>query len=131
MPLEVINPDTLYTPQTYSHVIRATGSRMVFIAGQLADDLNGEVVAPDDLPAQAHQAFTNLGHALRAAGAHPHQVTKLTIYVVSLHPTQLPHIEAARTTVFGPHKPTDALIGVQALALPHYLIEVDAIAVCD
>jgi enamine deaminase RidA (YjgF/YER057c/UK114 family) len=75
--------------------------------------------------------FANLGRALAAAGARPEQVTKITIYVVHHRPEYLPQIEAARVALFGEHKPADALIGVEALAEPKYLIEVDAIAVVD
>jgi enamine deaminase RidA (YjgF/YER057c/UK114 family) len=40
-------------------------------------------------------------------------------------------IEAARIGLFGDHKPADTLVGVATLAIPGYLIEVDAIAVLD
>ena len=83
------------------------------------------------LPAQARQVFANLGRALAATGARPDQVAKITIYIVGHRPNHLPIIEAARITVFGDHKPTDTLLGVQTLARPGYLIEVDAIAVVD
>jgi len=131
MTLEIIQPEDLDTPETYSHVIIATGSRLVFIAGQMSDDPQGNLVAPGDLAAQARQVFANLGRALAAAGARPDQVTKITIYVVGHRREYLPIIEAARITVFGDHKPTDTLLGVQRLAAPGYLIEVDAIAVLD
>ncbi|MBG0827014.1 RidA family protein [Planomonospora sp. ID67723] len=131
MALEIIQPEDLDRPKTYSHVIVATGTRLVFIAGQMSDDLAGNLVAPDDLPAQARQVFTNLGRALDAAGARPDQVTKIGIYVVDHRREYLPIIEEARVTLFGDHKPTDTLIGVEKLAAPGYLIEVDAIAVVD
>jgi enamine deaminase RidA (YjgF/YER057c/UK114 family) len=131
MTLELINPEDLHTPQSYTHVIAATGSRLVFVAGQAADDVQGNLVGPGDLAAQAHQAFANVGRALAAAGATPEQVTKITIYVVDHRPEYLPVISEARIAVFGDHKPTDVLVGVQTLAEPGYLIEVDAIAVVD
>lgn len=130
MALEIIQPDDLDTPKTYSHVIVATGSRMVFIAGQMSDDREGNLV-PGDLAAQARVVFANLGRALAAAGARPDQVTRITIYVVGHRREYLPLIEAARVELFGDHKPTDTLLGVQTLAAPGYLIEVDAIAVID
>jgi enamine deaminase RidA (YjgF/YER057c/UK114 family) len=40
-------------------------------------------------------------------------------------------IEAARAALFGDHKPADAVVGVQALSRPEYLMEVEAIAVID
>jgi len=129
--LDIIQPDDLDRPQTYSHVIVATGSRLVFVAGQMSDDRDGTLVAPGDLAAQARQVFANLGRALAAAGARPDQVTRITIYVVGHRREYLPVIEAARVELFGDHKPTDVLLGVQTLAAPGYLIEVDAVAVVD
>jgi len=129
MTLELINPEALDTPATYTHVVIATGSRMVFIAGQEPEDAHGNLVGPGDLAAQARQVFANLGHALTAAGARPADVAKITIYVVGHRPEFLPVVETARVTLFGDHKPADALVGVATLARPEYLIEVDAIAV--
>ena len=72
-----------------------------------------------------------MARSLGAAGAAPEQVTKITIYVVHHRPEYLPIISEARIAVFGDHKPTDTLLGVDSLAEPGYLIEVDAIAVVD
>jgi enamine deaminase RidA (YjgF/YER057c/UK114 family) len=131
MTLECINPRDLPTPQTYSQVVVATGSKMVFIAGQEPEDIHGRLVGPGDLAAQAHQVFANLGRALAAAGAQPAQVTRITIYVVNYNRDEcLPVIEKARVTLFGDHKPADVVLGVASLS-PGYLIEVDATAVID
>ena len=131
MALERINPDGLATPQTYTHVVVATGSTMVFVAGQVAEDSEGNLVGPGDIALQARQAFANVGRALGGAGARPDQVAKLTIFVVGLRPEYLPAIEAGRVALFGNHKPADALVGVQGLAHPGCLIEIEAIAVVD
>ena len=131
MALDRINPDELPTPESYTQVISAAGSRFVFVAGQVAEDAEGKLVAPGDLAAQARQAFTNVGLALAAAGARPEQVARITIYVVDHRPEYLPDISAARIAVFGDHRPADTLLGVETLAEPGYLIEVDAIAVVD
>lgn len=121
----------LPTPPTYTHAIVATGNRMLFVAGQEPEDADGNLVGPGDLATQARQVFANLGHALAAAGARPEQVARITIYVVGHRPEYLPLIEAARVALFGVHKPVDTLVGVQSLARPEYLIEVDATAVLD
>ena len=131
MTLQLINPDDLPVPSTYTHVVVATGARMVFIAGQEPEDVHGNLVGPGDLAAQARQVYANLGRALAAAGAPPGQVTKITIYVVHHRPEHLPVIERARQHLFGEHKPADTVVGVETLAGPGYLIEVDAIAVTD
>jgi enamine deaminase RidA (YjgF/YER057c/UK114 family) len=131
MTLERINPEELPTPLTYTHVIVATGTRLVFVAGQEPEDKHGNLVGPGDLAAQARQAFANLGRALAAGGARPEQVTKITIFVVNYRRECTPVIEEARVALFGDHKPADTMVGVAALARPDYLIEVDAIAVID
>jgi len=131
MTIELINPESLPTPRTYTQVVIANGSKLVFVAGQEPEDALGNLVGPGDLAAQARQVFANLGRALAAAGARPGQVAKITIYVVRHRADFLPIIEAARAELFGVHKPADTLVGVETLARPGYLIEVDAIAVMD
>jgi enamine deaminase RidA (YjgF/YER057c/UK114 family) len=131
VPLDRINPDDLAAPETYTHAIVATGSRMVFVAGQVAEDGEGNLVGAGDLATQARQAFANVGRALAGAGARPDQVAKITIFVVDLRRECLPAIEAGRAALFEDHKPADALIGVTTLAHPGCLIEVEAIAVVD
>ena len=131
MTLEGINPDRLKTPETYTHVVSATGTRIVFVAGQVSEDAEGNLVGEGDIAGQSRQAFGNLGRALKAAGVGPDRVTKLTIFVVGLELEQLPAIEAGRAELFCDHKPADSLIGVAALAHPGCLIEVEAIAVLD
>jgi len=131
MTLELINPEDLPTAESYTQVIAATGSTLVFVAGQVADDAQGNLVGPGDLAAQARQAFANVGRCLAAAGAGPEQVARITIYVVRYRPEHIPEISEARIAVFGDHKPADTLLGVETLAEPGYLIEVEAIAVVD
>ncbi|MGH8792257.1 MAG: RidA family protein [Stackebrandtia sp.] len=131
MALERINPTNLPTPSTYTHVIVATGSRLVFIAGQEPEDEQGNLVGPGDLAIQARQVFANLGRALAASDTRPDQVAKITIFVVHHQPAYLPVIEQARVALFRDHKPVDTVVGVETLARPEYLIEVDAIAVMD
>jgi enamine deaminase RidA (YjgF/YER057c/UK114 family) len=131
MTLELINPAALAAPQTYTHVVAATGGRLVFVAGQVAEDAEGELVGAGDLAAQARVAFANVGRALVAVGARARDVARITIYVVGHRPEYLPAIEAARAAVFGDHKPADTLLGVETLAEDGRLIEVEAIAVLE
>jgi enamine deaminase RidA (YjgF/YER057c/UK114 family) len=129
MALDKLNPDTLPTPRGYTQVLVATGSRTIYVSGQVAVDAGGEVVAPGDAPAQARQAFRNLRAALEAAGASVADVAKLTWYVVGYRSELLPALAASRADVFGDHAPASTLIGVQALAQPEYLVEVEAVAI--
>jgi enamine deaminase RidA (YjgF/YER057c/UK114 family) len=131
MTLEGINPEDLPAPLGYTHVMVATGSTLVFVAGQEPEDAQGNLVGRGDLAVQARQVFSNVGRALAAAGARPEQVTKITIFVVHFRRDYLPAIEAGRVALFGDHKPADTLVGVEALSRPEYLLEVEAIAVID
>ena len=68
MTLQLINPESLPTPTTYTHVIVATGSKTVFVAGQEPEDVQGNLVGPGDLAAHPAGGF-RLVH--RHAGERP------------------------------------------------------------
>jgi enamine deaminase RidA (YjgF/YER057c/UK114 family) len=129
MALECINPKDLPVPETYTQVVVATGTKLVFVSGQEPEDAGGNLVGRGELATQARQVFANLGRALAAAGARPEHVTRITIYVVNHKRAYLPLIEEARVGLFGNHKPADVLVGIATLSNPDYLIEVDAVAI--
>ena len=115
-------------PISYTQVIAATGAWLVFVAGQVADDAQGHLVGPGDVAAQARQAFANVGRALAAAGAGPSQVTKITICID--HPDRVPggYLGSPDRDIRRPHPQRTSLsLGVEALAEPNSLIEVQAI----
>ena len=101
MPLNCLNPPDIPTPQTFTHVIAAAGTRLVFIAGQVAEDAHGNLVGAGDMAAQARQVFANIGRALAAAGARPEQVTKLGIFVANYRREHLAEIEQGRVGCSG------------------------------
>lgn len=132
MPLQRLAPEGLFKPSAYTQVVVATGRRMVFVSGQVSMDGQSTLVAPGDLAGQARQVYANLRAALEGARAKPADVVKLTTFVVGYKPEVRPLLAEARSTVFGPATlPASTLVGVQALAEPGYLIEVEAIAVTD
>jgi len=132
MPVQRLAPEGLFKPAAYTQVVVATGRRMVFVSGQVSMDAEGKLVAPGDLGGQARQVYANLRAALEGARAKPADVVKLTTYVVGYEQNVRPLLAEARSSVFGPTSlPASTLVGVQALAEPGYLIEVEAIAVID
>lgn len=132
MGLERLTPTGLSKPTAYTQVVVARGRRMIFVAGQVSIDAAGKLVAPGDFAGQVKQVFANLRTALDGAGATPSDVTKITIYIVGYKQELRPLLGEARSAVFGPATlPASTLVGVQALAEPGYLIEVEAIAVTD
>jgi enamine deaminase RidA (YjgF/YER057c/UK114 family) len=125
-------PDGLFKPAAYSQVVVASGQRMVFISGLVSMDATGKLVAPGDFAGQVMQVYANLQKALAGAGASPSDVTKLTTYIVGYKPELRPVIGEARTAFFGSAEfPASTLVGVQALAEPEYLVEVEAVALID
>jgi enamine deaminase RidA (YjgF/YER057c/UK114 family) len=128
MPVELIDPDGLLERPTYSHIAIATGSRLVFISGQVGFDSGGQLVGQDHY-SQAEQAFENLATAVRAVGGSMEDIAKITIYVVGHNPQVLDRLMAARASAFGEHKPASTYVGVEALARPGLLVEVEAVAV--
>ncbi len=67
MTVELINPEELHAPTSYSHVAVGRGSRLIFVAGQVGYDREGTLVAEGDVAAQAEQAYRNVASALAAA----------------------------------------------------------------
>lgn len=133
MNVALLNPDGVFKPDTYYQVSVATGSRIVCLSGQVAQDESGNVVGEGDLAAQSEQAFRNVFHALRGAGATFDQVAKLTVYVPDWSQEKMGDLiggamRAAQDLGFDPRKPM-TLIGVAALGSPNLLIEVEAMAV--
>jgi enamine deaminase RidA (YjgF/YER057c/UK114 family) len=133
MPVEVLNPDGLPKPDMYRQVSIATGSKLVFIAGQVARDANGDAVGVGDLAAQTEQAFRNVAVAIEATGGSFADIAKLTVYVVDWAPEKMAALgegvgRAAASADIDPLKPI-TLIGVAALGEPDLLIEVEATAV--
>ena len=130
MALEHIQPDGLSRPTGYTHVVKATGT-LVFLAGQVSVDSEGNVVGAGDFEAQARQVFTNLRNALASVGAGPEHIAKTTTYLVGVTPEHRAALTVARSDFMPDPPPASTLIGVQALARPEFLIEVEAIAVID
>ncbi|MFD0473638.1 RidA family protein [Nonomuraea thailandensis] len=90
MTVTLVNPDGLPKPDVYRQMSIATGSKLVFLAGQVARDAEGGRVGEGDLAAQVEQAYLNIGTALAAAGGSFDDVAKLTVYVVDWTPDKMP-----------------------------------------
>lgn len=122
----------LFQNPAYSHTVSAIGGRTIYISGQVAIDEHGAIVGAGDLGAQTSQVMRNVGLALAAAGASYEHVVKITTYVVGYKPEHRAVIGRARSPFFakGP-PPASTLLGVEALAAPEWMIEIEAIAVVD
>ena len=127
MPRQDVNPDALHPAPGFSHVSIASGSRLVYFAGQLGLDREFGIVGGDDLGEQTKAAMRNLETAMREVGVGWADVVRRTIY--TLQPTEYEVITAAIDEVTGgaPH-PAQTIVGVTGLAVPGCLIEVECTA---
>ncbi len=126
-----LNPDGISKPANYTHVVTAQGSRIVYIAGQVSVDKDGNVVGAGDLAKQAEQVYENLKTCLASVGATFADVTKLTTFIVSYRPSVDRAILGVARQKYLPaeNPPASTLVGVQSLATPDYMIEIEATAV--
>lgn len=125
--IRFINPATLSKPPGYTHVVEATApARIVYIAGQLGVDLDGQVVG--DFRAQAIQTFENLKAALAAVGGGFEHVVKLNNYFTDIG--DLPVFREVRDTYLPKdNKPASTTLSISKLARPGALLEIEAVAV--
>ncbi|MEU4129357.1 RidA family protein [Streptomyces wuyuanensis] len=135
MTVRLVNPGGLPEIDSYHQVSVASGSKLVFVAGQVAWDADGAAVGEGDLATQVEQCYLNVGTALAGVGATFDDVAKLTVYVVDWTPDKMPlfleGVARAAATLGGTPVPPGTLLGVAALAVPEHLVEIEATAVID
>lgn len=135
MTINLVNPEGLPTVDIYRQVSIATGSKLVFIAGQIARDADGGKVGEGDLAAQVEQCYLNIDTALAEVGGSFDDVARLTVYLVDWTPDKMPQfvegvVRASAKLGVTPLPPLTG-VGVAALAEPDVLVEVEATAVID
>lgn len=134
MPNSKINPTGLYDAVGYgfSHAALQEGGRTLHLAGQVAWDKDCNVVGGDDLAAQTRQALANLKAVLAEVGATPANIVRLRTYVVNHSPDKLGVVLPEVGAFYGGETPApNTFIGVPTLALPDFLVEIEATAVLD
>lgn len=124
---QLFQPEGIYKPATYHHAMRAGNT--IYVAGQVARDENGTLVAPNDAAGQARQVYHNLRRVLEAAGAKPEHVVKVTTYLVD--PADAKAVSEVRLEFFGDHRPPHTGLIVAGLGSPEVKVEVEVIAVLE
>ncbi|MFE7646362.1 RidA family protein [Streptomyces phaeoluteigriseus] len=130
MTAERVNPPGLSPPAGFSHAVVATGSRLVFLAGQTALDADGKVVGTS-LPDQFARALANLLTALTAAGGTPADLARVTVYVTDVAAYRASAAELGRVwrESAGRDYPAMAVVGIVRLWDEEALVELDGFAV--
>jgi len=127
---ERVNPPGLSPATGFSHAVVATGTRVVFLAGQTALDADGKVTG-DTLPEQFERALTNLLTALRAAGGTPADLARVTVYAtdVAAYRTQAAELGRIWRELAGRDYPAMAVVEVVRLWDEQAMVELDGSAV--
>jgi enamine deaminase RidA (YjgF/YER057c/UK114 family) len=130
--LQIYNVPDLGTPLgQYSHAARVKVKELLFIAGMLATNKQGETVAIGNFDGQCSQVFANIQTALESAGAKWDNVVQFTTYLV--HSQSIPEFMKFRLREFprmfpsGLYPPNTLLI-VDRLVKEEFLVEVHTVA---
>jgi enamine deaminase RidA (YjgF/YER057c/UK114 family) len=123
MARDVINPDALSNaPQVgYSHAVVEDGT--LYVSGQVARNAEGDVVG-DDIETQARQAFENVEVILEEVDRTYEDVAKVTTYLVDLAEHSRGY-HSVWMDVFEEPYPAHTMLGVDQLASPELLVEIE------
>jgi len=127
--MEILQPPGWPRPRGYANGIAARG-RLVFVSGMIGWNADGRF-ASDDFSAQAGQALRNIVEVLRAAGARPEHIVRMTWYVVDRREYLAAGsaLGAVYREIIGAHYPAMTAVEVSALMEDRARVEIEATAV--
>lgn len=134
MPITKINPPHLYesVPFGFSHAALQEGGRTLHLAGQVAWDAQCNVIGEGDLARQVEVALQNLSAVLAEASADAGNLVRLRTYIVDNTPEKLGIVVGAINRFYAGATPApNTVVGVSGLALPDFLVEIEATASLD
>jgi enamine deaminase RidA (YjgF/YER057c/UK114 family) len=110
----------------YQGVI-VNGGRLLYLAGQVANNPDGSVAGVGDWRRQAERIYENIGHVLRAAGATAASAVKETTWVLSIDSWRQQGAPVRRAFYEGDF-PASTLVEIPGLARSEFLVEIEVIA---
>lgn len=129
MPKEILLSDTVARPAgIMSQGVATPAGRLVFVSGQVARGLDGQLVGRGDIRAQTRKVLENVRAVLAEASASMDDVVKVTVFVTNLA-EHFPAIHEVRAEFFTGDYPASTLVEVSRLVDADMLIEIEAIAV--
>lgn len=114
-------------PGDFHQGVIVNGGRLLYLAGQVANEPDGSVAGVGDWRRQAEKIYENIGHVLRAAGATPTSVVKETTWVLSIDSWRQ-HGTPVRRALYKGDFPASTLVEIPGLARPEFLVEIEVIA---
>jgi reactive intermediate/imine deaminase len=124
---EILKLKSVHPTRGYSHAAKAGNT--LYIAGQVAQDVNGHLVGKGDFEAQVRQVYENLKNIIEETGGTLKNIVKMTTFLT--HYNYIETYRSIRSQYFHEPCPPNTLLFIESLALPDYMIEVEAIAVLD
>ncbi|MFO0803335.1 MAG: RidA family protein [Gemmataceae bacterium] len=130
MSKQFLNPSALNPTNGFTHAVTSVGGKTIHVSGQVSVNEKAEVIGKGDMRAQTERVFENLKACLAAAGATFDDVVKITYFVVGLKPEHVPIIREVRAKHLNmTNPPASSLVGVAALVVPDWMIEIELVAV--
>jgi enamine deaminase RidA (YjgF/YER057c/UK114 family) len=129
MPCSKINPWKWQDQYGFSQAIEVSRARrLLFCAGQIALDAEGNVVCVGDMRGQVEASMNNVQAVLAAAGLSLAHVIRLNFYTTDVDGL-IAHYDVIKSRLAAAGcQPSSTLLGVQRLAFPELLIEIEATA---
>jgi reactive intermediate/imine deaminase len=124
----LISSDVATPAGIMSQGVAVPSGRMVFVSGQVARGVDGQLVGRGDIQAQTRKVLENIRSVLAEAGATMDDVTKVTVFVTNLA-EHFSAIHEVRAEFFSSDYPASTLVEISRLVDPDMLIEIEAIAV--
>ena len=89
--IKKINPESLRIPtKSYSQgVLVPAGSDFMFVTGQLPQDIDGNIVAPNDVKVQTELVFSRISTILEEGGMSLDDVVKVGIFVKNIKDSKI------------------------------------------
>ena len=124
---EILKLSSVHPTKGYSHAAKAGNT--LYIAGQVAQDVNGNTVGKGEFETQVRQVYENLKNIVEEAGGTLQNIVKKTTYLT--HYSYIETYRSVRNEYFPEPCPPNTLLIIDSLALPAYMIEIEAVAVLD
>jgi len=125
MAIEYVDVAGLAQTGRFRHLVIANGRRTAYLSGQVSLDEDNNVVGVGDFDRQVHQVFRNLTTILGSLKVGWESVARMYMYIVEFTPTRYARLRDIRTEYLGDLLPAATVLGVTALALPEFEVEVE------
>jgi len=125
--IDSFNPEEVWTPfGAFSMGVVQGSGQVVYLKGQVALDIAGEIIGKEDMRVQTRQVLENIKSVLRSVGGEMQDIFSLTHYVTDID--EFMKTGDIRMAHFAEPFPVTTTVQVVRLYDPALLVEITAIA---